>query len=230
TDVSKSTIHHPFDSPSKEHEVRTEHATIDRSGVAARFLRLAFRINMEQLKLASLIAREGEAPAEPLSDDELAEEARQAAADAAELAAARRRADDLAREICSGHTPCAVAPEPHPAEPSPKPEPANPIVTTSPSLPPSVSPSLPPPPVEPSTHHSLSPMHNLHNLHNENAPEIAATAAEPCTCVPPHGSEKNSNAACITGCDQQSKSPRPWAAKIAQARQPAGLVTQGVSD
>ena len=42
TDVSKSTIRRPMDQPSKESEVRTEHATIDRSGTVARFLRLAF--------------------------------------------------------------------------------------------------------------------------------------------------------------------------------------------
>ena len=34
---------------------------------AARFLRLAYRINMDQLKLAEVAVREGEAPAEPLS-------------------------------------------------------------------------------------------------------------------------------------------------------------------
>src|SRR5438094_1890013 len=75
-ELSKSTIHRPTSNPSNETEIRTESTMIDRSGVAARFLRLACRINMDQLKLAALFAREGEAPAEPLTDEELAEQAR----------------------------------------------------------------------------------------------------------------------------------------------------------
>src|SRR5947207_12530935 len=57
TGVSKSTITRPLGQPSRENEVRTQHATIDRSGIASRFLRLAFRINMEQLKLTAQIAK-----------------------------------------------------------------------------------------------------------------------------------------------------------------------------
>src|SRR5438876_8612634 len=69
TELSKSTIRRPVDQPSARSEVRTEGRTIDRHGVAARFLRLAWRINTDQLKLAELFARkgkvwEGEAPAE----------------------------------------------------------------------------------------------------------------------------------------------------------------------
>jgi sigma-70-like protein len=51
-DTSKSTITRAASSPSQESEIRTEHKVIDRSGIAARFLRLAHRINMDQLKLA----------------------------------------------------------------------------------------------------------------------------------------------------------------------------------
>jgi len=50
-DTSKSTVSHPASHPSRETEVRTEHKVIDRSGIAARFLRLAHRVNMDQLKL-----------------------------------------------------------------------------------------------------------------------------------------------------------------------------------
>src|SRR5438876_8852017 len=50
-DVSKSTIRRPLNAPSQENEIVTQHASIDRTGVAARFLRLAYRINMDQLKL-----------------------------------------------------------------------------------------------------------------------------------------------------------------------------------
>ena len=48
-DTSKSLITSsgPTDSPK---EIRTEHKVIDRSGIAARFLRLAWRINMDQLR------------------------------------------------------------------------------------------------------------------------------------------------------------------------------------
>src|SRR5439155_2633405 len=52
TELSKSTIRRPVDQPSRQSEVRTEDRVIDRHGVAARFLRLAYRINMDQLKLA----------------------------------------------------------------------------------------------------------------------------------------------------------------------------------
>src|SRR5205823_14734540 len=83
TELSKSTIRRPTHNPTQESEIRTEGRTIDRHGVAARFLRLAHRINMDQLKLAALIVREGEAPPEPLTDEELAEESRQAALHAA---------------------------------------------------------------------------------------------------------------------------------------------------
>src|SRR5262245_61480700 len=88
TELSKTTIRRPINEM-QPRELRTEQRVVDRHGVAARFLRLAFRVNMEQLELTDLIARDGDAPAEPLSDDELAEELRQAAADAAELAAGK---------------------------------------------------------------------------------------------------------------------------------------------
>jgi len=51
-DTSKSTITRDASSPSGESEIRTEHKVLDRSGIAARFLRLAYRVNMDQLKLA----------------------------------------------------------------------------------------------------------------------------------------------------------------------------------
>ena len=50
-DTSKSNIKTYASEPSREVEVRTEHSVLDRSGLAARYLRLAFRINMEQQKL-----------------------------------------------------------------------------------------------------------------------------------------------------------------------------------
>src|SRR5262245_44622391 len=89
TELSKSTISRPANDPTQETKIRTEGRTIDRHGVAARFLRLAWRINMDQLKLTEQLAKCGDLPTEPLSDEELAAEAHQAALDAAELAAAK---------------------------------------------------------------------------------------------------------------------------------------------
>src|SRR5207248_6189794 len=65
------TIRHPLRSPSQESEVVTHHASIDRTGVAARFLRLAYRINMDQLKL---VEKEPLAPLEPLLTGDVEDE------------------------------------------------------------------------------------------------------------------------------------------------------------
>src|SRR6187401_1103394 len=59
-EASKSTIRRPMGNPSAETQVFTEHRMIDRSGLAARYLRLAYRINMDQLKLVE------QAPLPPL--------------------------------------------------------------------------------------------------------------------------------------------------------------------
>jgi len=87
-DTSQSTIHRPLNNYTKETEIRTVHSVVDRTGTVSRFLRLAFKINMEQLKLEEKL--QPPAPA-PLSDGELAEQERQLAADEEELAIARRR-------------------------------------------------------------------------------------------------------------------------------------------
>jgi hypothetical protein len=68
-DVSKSTIRRDG-IVGDGNEIRTVHSTLDRSGIASRFLRLAFRINMEQLKLTE---QEPLAPLPPLSENELEE-------------------------------------------------------------------------------------------------------------------------------------------------------------
>ena len=44
----------------------------------------------------------------------------------------------------------------------------------------------------------------LHNLHNENPPQIAATTAQPCTCILQARIEKNLPGVCITDGDQPS--------------------------
>src|SRR5436190_2501175 len=87
-DTSRSTIHRVASDPSRDIDVRTHHASIDRTGMCSRFLRLAYRINMDNLMLAAL---DPPPLAEPLSTAELAAEEAQAAADAAELATARQK-------------------------------------------------------------------------------------------------------------------------------------------
>src|SRR5262245_53532660 len=151
TELSKSTVSRPVGDPCQQHEIRTEGRTIDRHGVAARFLRLAWRINMDQLKLTEVLAREGDLPTEPLTDEELAAEAHQAALDAAEPAAARQCAADSRVAVCCAAKHGSAAP----------PESAPPIAdreterrsdreitpdlpSVAPSLCPSVAPSPPP--------------------------------------------------------------------------------------
>jgi hypothetical protein len=66
-DAWKSVTSRPLSRPSAETEIRTESSMLDRSGMAARFLRLAFKINMEQLKLTE---REPLEPLPPLTEEE----------------------------------------------------------------------------------------------------------------------------------------------------------------
>src|SRR5262245_27312723 len=88
-DVSKSTFVRPLArSEYGEQEVRTEHSTLDRTGIAARYLRLAFRVNMEQLELAE---REELPPLAALSGEELATEEEAAEALRQALRAARHQ-------------------------------------------------------------------------------------------------------------------------------------------
>ena len=92
-DVSKSVVSRPLSKPGEERQVRTETAVLDRHGIAARFLRLAFRINMEQLKL---VEQEAAPLPAALTAEQMAEEERLDALVAAELAEARRRGDEEA--------------------------------------------------------------------------------------------------------------------------------------
>jgi len=200
-DTSKSTITRHASDPERELEVRTHHACIDRTGMVSRFLRLAHRINMEQLKLAGL----AEPPAaEALSPEELAAEEAQAAADAAELAAARQKGS---REKGSGvfgenEFPMMDDPNspktPDPLQPEP-PEPGSPCDGQAEMQSDGD--------IEAPSHHSPtfhSPTHqapaagDLHNPHTENPPEIAASGSQPCTCALEVRIHKNSPGACIT--------------------------------
>ena len=70
-DGSKSVAYHNRTKPSQPTSVSTEWTRPERCGMAARFLRLAFKINMEQLKLKE---REPLPQLPPLSEEDLAEQ------------------------------------------------------------------------------------------------------------------------------------------------------------
>jgi hypothetical protein len=68
-DATKTThVRLKSESPAHDVEVRTENKVVDRSGIACRFLRLAYRINMEQL---ALIESDDLAPLDPLTSADL---------------------------------------------------------------------------------------------------------------------------------------------------------------
>jgi hypothetical protein len=183
TELSKNTISRPVDSPAQKQQIRTEGRTIDRHGIAARFLRLAWRINMDQLKLTEQLAKGGDLPTEPLTEEELAAEAHQAALDAAELDAARQPGSGV-----FGGEPSPITGDLQP------PKTPDPLVlnATQPSAP--LSHHSP-------THHSPPP---LHNPHNDSVLEIVTTPNAPCTCHLQPAAEKNSPHTCIIDCDQPS--------------------------
>src|SRR5687767_5052322 len=83
-DVSRTVMSRPASSPCAEFRVSTETSMLDRSGRVERFLRLAHRINMEQIKLS---ANKPPPLPEPLSADEVAQQDAQAAADREEILA-----------------------------------------------------------------------------------------------------------------------------------------------
>jgi hypothetical protein len=95
-DVTKTTTSRPLSNPDGERELRHETTYVDFSGGACRFLRLAFRVNMEQHKLAAM---DDLPPLPPLSAEELAEEERAAAAASDALASARNHGDNMVEEL-----------------------------------------------------------------------------------------------------------------------------------
>jgi hypothetical protein len=207
TELSKSVTHYPTGQLSDGHKIRTEERVTDRHGVAARFLRLAYRINMDQLKLTDQIARESidqerEAPAEPLplSSEELAQELREAAEDAAEIAAARRRA-----EKSVGRTNSALESgiESSAEVQSPRSKVQGHVdATIVPTLdvgPGTLDSAL-------STQHTPAAPAAVHNLHHENSPPIDATPLEPCGCVVEVRLEKNAPCSCITDATNVGRS------------------------
>ena len=94
-DVSNSVHKAPDGGLAGMREIHLVNKTIERSGMASRFMRLAFRAGMEQLEL---VEKEPAVMPAPLTDEEEAEQEAQAAADRAELQAVRQRHEQSIRE------------------------------------------------------------------------------------------------------------------------------------
>jgi hypothetical protein len=226
TELSKSVTQYPTGHLADGRKIRTEERVTDRHGIASRFLRLAFRVNMEQLKLAEIVFREGEAPAEPLTDEEHMEELRQAAADAAEIAAARQRAaDEVATRFGSAAGAGEASAEPHSVgwdqaaaaaagPPSHSTEFSAPSTAASTAEPIPPADAIPPAPIC----NPQSPICNsppaLHNQHTEIAVEIAPTSTDPCSCVLEVRVEKNAPCACIIDCQKVGQAVPDWPAPL----------------
>jgi hypothetical protein len=181
-------------------ETRTESTIIDRTGIAARFLRLAYRVNMDQLKLAKTWHEESaaEPPPAPFTAEELVHEAEELAADLAELKN-RDRDDnsvgwDQAAPAAAGPPDCD------------SPAPTAGLPTTTPAPFPTPDSQLPTPsaptPQSPSTTHQAP----VNKVHNNSPQKIAATDEDPCTCAPKPAAEKN-RCLCMT-TPQPTDSPR----------------------
>ena len=202
-DASRSTVSRPLHAPSQENELRTTSFTIDRTGTVCRFLRLAHRINMEQDKLAVVLARMDDPVPEPLTDEQLADQARQAALDDAEIASGTLRfrqqdpvgwappTEESDSVGCMSEAKCttdddlvtSVPPGDAPTRGSSLAEPLS-----TPDHSEDAAPTLN---VEPET---LNPAPDrAHNAHHAEEVQIAATAGKPCTCVIQLDAEKISH-------------------------------------
>jgi transposase len=112
-DVTKSTTERNG-LASVEQEIRTVHSTLDRSATAARFLRLAFRINMEQLKLVEMEPLELLAPLTAEEQAELDRDEEDAGGDV--------QAPECGVKLAELEDESAASTDPHPAFGHPLPE------------------------------------------------------------------------------------------------------------
>jgi hypothetical protein len=180
---------------------RDETRAIDRSGLPARYLRLAFKVNMEQLEL---VEKDPPPLPEPLTAEELAEEERQDAAADAELAEQQRREEEnLAeyyRQRAAGLTGitlgCEAATEiagttsgrgESPAEG----QPAALREQVCSRLRESQEASAAPAATE------AAAVLNLHKMHNGESENSSASVAASCTCAADAAIEKIAEDACI---------------------------------
>jgi hypothetical protein len=190
-DVSKSVITRPLSQPGQEREMRTEMSVVDRHGIAARFLRLAFRINMEQLKLVEQVSPP---MPESLSEEERAAEDRLDAQVAADFTEAERRSAERAAQWESEAVVAQHVPEEESAngdEASVRREQA-------------------------CSQLGEENIHAVNNLNNASSEKIAASHNPPCTCVANAAEQENLEEACI-----ESFPAEPWAAKAVTGPAPA---------
>jgi len=171
-DSSRSTTLHAQRHPSDETKVRTEHFTIDRTASVCRFLRLAYRIGMDQFKLSQLAPPP---PPNPLSESELAQEDHDIAAIQDDFAEAKRRAAERqAQEEAQRAQQQAEMQRLQELELAERRQLAEQLASTEPSANPSPTSN-----VELETSNA-----DLHNLQNVCTPQIAATTDQSCTCAP----------------------------------------------
>jgi hypothetical protein len=168
-------------------ETRTEERDVDRHGVAARFLRLAFRVNMEQLKL---VEQDPPEMPEPLSEEDLtAEEARDAAV-AADLAAAVRRGEEQLAEMREREQQAQVVR----GTPDPAPELTGGLPSAGDLRSTDAAGSGDPRRTEGLGEENSVKLHNVHSKEESN---IAATVEAACTCAADHAIQKTASDACI---------------------------------
>jgi hypothetical protein len=103
-ETSRSNIKRHASDPTRELEVRTEYKMLDRSGIAARFLRLAHRVGMDQLQL---VEQEPLAELEPLTidDAELEQEVSAEPLSHRERVAAEPPGEGVQEDRVGGHSP-----------------------------------------------------------------------------------------------------------------------------
>jgi hypothetical protein len=105
-DATRSTVSRSAASPSQETEIRTQHVTVDRSGAVARYLRLAHRVNMENLKL---VGEEPLTELEPLTVEDVGEDRLPAVLEESRAGCARHDVDRM-REELDAHTASTASP------------------------------------------------------------------------------------------------------------------------
>jgi transposase len=184
-------------------EIRSEEQSVDQHGVAARFLRLAFRVNMEQLKL---VEQDPPPLPEPLTASELAEEERRDAAVEEEIRVRQQREAESAaaeqEQIARAEAPLAGT-TPGPGE-------------AAQDVPPPLG--SPQPAGAPDKDHARGDAnaavlreqvcsrleagaeHNVHNVHTGTCENIAATNGR-CTCAAETPATKNAAESCIAELD-----------------------------
>jgi hypothetical protein len=166
-------------------EIRSEEQSVDRHGVAARFLRLAFRVNMEQLKLVEQAAPPRP---EPLSAEELAAEDQRDAAVTEAWAAAERRAEERFAAATAEAELAGTTPGPG-------------------ELPTDVEGELAAPREQVCSRLRAGDADNLHKVHSAEAENPRAKAGPACTCAVDSPEEKSAEDACIGDHDEPAIHP-----------------------